>query len=74
MEPDNVKIGQRYWVQPAFAGAQLADGKKQIGAVVWVHPKLRYAVLEFDGVYGRPREGFPLEELTQPVSGRKRRP
>lgn len=74
MASNEVKIGQRYWVRPAFAGGQLADGKKQIGTVVWVHPKLQYAVLEFDGVDGRPREGFPLEELDKPVSGRRRNP
>lgn len=73
MEPKDIKIGQKYRVMPAFAGFQADEEKKQVGTVVWVHPKLRYAVLEFDGVDGRPREGFPVEELKQIVSGRRRK-
>lgn len=68
-----VNVGQGYWVKPAFIGAQPADDQAQIGKVVWVHPKQRFAVLEFDGIYGKPRECFQLSELTRPVSRRKRK-
>ena len=35
------------------------------GRVVYIHPKGLFAVLEFDGVFGNPRESFPLAELTE---------
>lgn len=66
-----IKAGQRYWVRPSFAGGQISEDKEQIGTVVWVHPKKRYAVLEFAGVYGKPRECWKPEELTRPASGRR---
>jgi hypothetical protein len=50
---------------------QVSEEKEQIGTVVWVHPKKRYAVLEFAGVYGKPRECWKPEELTRPASGRR---
>lgn len=73
MDHNEVKAGQKYWVTPAFAGMQPAEDKKQIGKVVWVHPKRRYAVLEFEGVDGRPRECFRMDELTQIASSRRRK-
>jgi hypothetical protein len=68
-----IAVGQRYWVKPAFGTLKTTDDKLQIGTVVWVHPKQRYAVLEFDGVYGKPRECYQYDELTNPVSERRRR-
>ena len=62
-----VKLGMRFWVNPAFTKRD--DGKsttkKQAGKVVWIHPKGRYAVLEFEGVTGSPRESFHMLYLTE---------
>ncbi len=57
-----MKIGERYSVIPAFAGDTVKTAP-QVGRVVYVHPRGRYAVLEFDGVFGCPREGFAAMEL-----------
>lgn len=58
-----MKIGERYSVVPAFLGDTVKT-PPQVGRVVYVHPRGRYAVLEFDGVFGRPREGFRPDDLT----------
>jgi hypothetical protein len=60
-----VGAGQKYRVIPAFAKTPTVKGNMQVGQVVYVHPQNRYAVLEFEGVEGNPRECFPLEELTK---------
>lgn len=60
-------LGQWYYAAPQFAQNILAKEKKQLGKVVYVHPKGRFAVLEFAGIYGRPRESFYGEDLTQPA-------
>lgn len=57
------KLKQRFRVMPAFSGRDKMEGKLQVGTVVYVHPMMRYAVLEFDGVYGKPRESFHMDEL-----------
>ena len=60
-----VEVGQKYRVIPAFAKTNTVKANTQVGQVVYVHPQNRYAVLEFEGVKGNPRECFPLEELTK---------
>lgn len=62
-----VEVGQKYRVLPAFVGCEnnRFKPKTQVGTVVYIHPKGRYAVLKFDGVYGEPREGFNMADLTQ---------
>jgi len=35
-----------------------------VGRVVYIHPKGKYAVLEFEGPGGKARESFPLDQLT----------
>lgn len=35
------------------------------GRVAWVHPRNRYAVLEFQGIHGNFRECYYPEELTE---------
>ena len=60
------QLGEMYQVLPAFI-CNIDNGatsRKQVGEVVYVHPKARYAVLEFEGVYGNPREGYRMDELT----------
>lgn len=62
-----IKIGMRFRVKPTFSkpdGAN-SDSKLQPGRVVYIHPKGKFAVLEFDGVFGNPRESFPMDELTE---------
>lgn len=60
-----VEVGQKYIVRPAFARCSVEKTNAQIGQVVYVHPENRYAVLEFDGVNGKPRECFWPEALTK---------
>ena len=60
-----VELGQKYLVRPAFARISVEKTNEQIGQVVYIHPEKRYAVLEFEGVDGNPRECFPLDELTK---------
>ena len=59
------ELKQKYRVLPAFIGRDAQEGKLQVGTVIYVHPKGRYAVLEFEGVEGKPREAFPLDQLTE---------
>lgn len=62
------KMGSEYWVDPAFAaGSHGVSTNRQKGTVVWVHPKGHYAVLQFEGVHGAPRECFPPGELKCPA-------
>lgn len=62
-----VHIGMRFWVKPAFSKGDKvgATQKAQAGTVVYVDPKCRYAVLEFEGIYGNPRESFAYSDLTE---------
>lgn len=57
-------IGAMYSVRPAFALTQ--EGAKPVmrGTCVAVHPKGRFAVLEFEGVWGTVRECFWPEQVT----------
>ena len=72
-----MKVGEKYKV---FPECQLPDSKVKrhkvkgknvdikipmTGTIVWVHPKLRFAVLEFEGIHGNPRECFWPWELTE---------
>lgn len=61
-----VQLGERCQVLPAFIANinNALTNRTQVGKVVYVHPKGRYAVLEFEGVYGNPREGYRMDELT----------
>ena len=70
-----IRIGMRFRVKPAFAKQEgiNADSKIQTGRVVYIHPKGKFAVLEFDGVFGNPRESFPLAQLTESNLVRKKR-
>lgn len=60
-----VQINQVYRVLPAFIGRDERQSVMQNGRVVYIHNRGRYAVLEFDGVTGKPREAFPLDQLTE---------
>lgn len=72
-----MKVGEQYMVHPECAlpdsrvKKRMVKGKAVVtkipmqGTVVWVHPKLRFAVLEFEGVHGNPRECFRPSELTE---------
>lgn len=58
-------VGQRYRVRPVFEFRE--DGHKRVreGLCVAVHPKGRFAVLEFEGFWGKVRECFWPEEVTE---------
>ncbi len=62
-----MQIGEQYNVKPYFAGytSNSWRGKStaQCGTIIWVHPKGRFAVLEFDGVASKPRECFYPDQL-----------
>lgn len=58
-----MEIGQRFKVRPVFAHAEKEASNMQWGTVIWIHPLGRYAVLEFEGIHGKPRECFSLFNL-----------
>lgn len=61
-----MQVGEVYIVRPELAISTNPNVKPPMkGRVVWVHPKLRFAVLEFKGIHGSPRECFRPEELTE---------
>ena len=59
-----VELNQKYRVRPAFTRTGTEESKSMVGRVVHIHPKGRYAVLEFEGPGGKARESFPLDQLT----------
>ena len=59
-----MELNERYRVTPAFTKTNVEACKSMVGRVVHIHPKNRYAVLEFEGAGGKVRESFPLEDLT----------
>ncbi len=58
-----MKIGQKFRVQPAFCTTEKNGVGKQWGTITWIHPEGRFALLEFEGIHGKPRECFSLFEL-----------
>lgn len=58
-------VGAIYRVRPVFAVAK--DGSRPVmqGTCVAVHPKGRFAVLEFEGIWGTVRECFWPEQVTE---------
>lgn len=70
----SIKVGMMFRVAPEFGRTSKGMvNHTQEGSVVWVHPKGRFAVLEFEGVTGKPRECFFPELLTQPVTRKRPR-
>lgn len=64
-----MEVGEVYRV-PLDTAATWIDkqnGQKKMGedTVVFVHPKERFVVLEFQGVHGKFRETFRPEQLTE---------
>ena len=70
-----VEVGQKFLVLPAFIGIQPDGiaGKQQEGTVIYVDKKHRWALLEFEGVTGKPREGFKLDVLEQAAAPRSKK-
>lgn len=60
-----VELNQRYRVKPVLAKMKEGPSVSLIGKVVYIHPKGRYVVLEFDGPIGKSREAFYPEQLTE---------
>lgn len=59
-----VELNQCYRVKPVFAKMKEGPSVSLVGKVVYIHPKGRYVVLEFDGPNGKSREAFYPEQLT----------
>lgn len=70
-----IEVGQKFLVLPAFIAKQPAciGEKEQEGTVIYVDKKHRWALLEFDGVTGKPREGFKLDVLEQAAAPRSKK-
>ena len=60
-----MQIGEVYMVRIDSSPTDLTGIKHPVkGRVVYVHPKGRYATLEFRGVHGKFREAFVPRLLT----------
>lgn len=68
-------LGKSYWVKPVFTASKDNVRVALPGKCVYIHPKRRYGVLEFEGVAGKVRESFWPEQLTgqNMVSERRKR-
>ncbi len=61
-----MKIGEVYIVKTESTPCDKETHRPALrGRVVYVHPMLRYAVLEFRGIHGSFRESFFPEYLTK---------
>lgn len=61
-----MQVGEIYVVRPELAVSTKTNTRPAMrGTVVWIHPLMRFAVLEFEGIHGNPRECFRPEELTE---------
>lgn len=60
-----VELNQCYRVKPVFTKMKEGPSVSLVGKVVYIHPKGRYVVLEFDGPIGKTREAFCPEQLTE---------
>lgn len=56
-------IAKSYWVRPVFSVDKTEKKGPMKGLCVAVRPKGRFAVLEFDGCWGKVRECFWPEEV-----------
>ena len=72
-----VLVGQKYLLLPAFICSvdNRFQSRKQVGEVVEVHPKHRWARLVFKGENGESTECFLFDELTPDklVTGERRK-
>ena len=61
-----MRVGEVYIVKPECAiPTKTNENPPMKGTVIWVHPKERFAVLEFEGVSGNPRKCFQARLLTE---------
>lgn len=60
-----IELNQCYRVKPYFPKTKDGKSISMVGRVVYIHPEERYAVLEFQGQKGNPREAFYPEQLTE---------
>ena len=61
-----MKLNEKYSVIPSAAIPDTRNVRHHMeGRVVYVHPKGRYAELEFKGVNGTFRESFRPDQLTE---------
>lgn len=68
-----MKIGERHRVKPLFgASDERFVPTLKIGTIIYVHPKRRFAVLEFEFLNGKGRETFFPEDLRNPLPDKRR--
>ncbi len=61
-----MKIGEVYMMRTESTPCDEKNHRPALrGRVVYVHPMLRYAVLEFQGIHGSFRESYFTEYLTK---------
>lgn len=67
------QVGERFRVRPVCLKNSAAVTPLVTATVVWVHPKGRFALLEYQGKLGTNRECFHPMELTDEkrVKGRR---
>lgn len=59
-----MQIGERYRITLESTPPDAKNHRPKIcGEVVYLHPKSRFATLEFQGVHGKFREAFRPEQL-----------
>lgn len=59
-------IGEAYMVTTESTLCKTDNSRPMLrGRVIYVHPRYRFAVLEFQGVHGTFRESYFPEQLTR---------
>ena len=62
-----IELGKKYRIKPVFSKEKDGLGQKMDGTVVYIHPQMRYVVLEFKGPLGCARESFYPEQLEKNI-------
>lgn len=59
-----MKIGDKHRVTPLMGHTEKSIyAVPMLGTIIWIHPKGRFVVLEFECLNGKGRECFRPEEL-----------
>lgn len=69
-----MRVGERYRVTPLLGiSAESFTPSPMIGTIIYVHPKYRFAVLEFECLNGKGRECFYPKDLRNPLPDKRGR-
>lgn len=67
-----MKIGEKHRVTPLLGhNDKSIYNVPMVGTIIWIHPKGRFALLEFECLNGKGRECFYPEALKQPIRERR---